>query len=208
MKKKLLLLSLLLSAFTIDSISQSIEITPYIGYTFGGKVYAKYGELKVQSSESYGGTIGIVMPTNTSVQFEYFRQPTVGVYRDYFRPAEYNQTADLNIDWYQLGFFKQVPVSESVNPYGGISLGATNFILKSTPTSYDEWSFSIALQAGAKLYLSDRVGLRLHARLLMPIQWGGFGFYAGTGGSGATASAGTYFIQGDVGAGLIIRLGT
>lgn len=207
MKKKLLFVAILISSLTLSGFAQSIEITPYAGYTFGGKVYGRYGELNVKSSESYGGALSIVMPTNTSIQFEYFRQPTTGEYRDYYKPGTYDQKADLNIDWYQLGFFKQMPVSEQINPFGGISLGATNFNLESTPTSYDEWSFSIILQGGVKIYLSDRVGLRLHARLLMPIQWGGFGFYAGTGGSGATATAGTYFIQGDVGGGLIIRLG-
>jgi len=206
MKNKLTLL-LFASLFCFSGFSQSIEITPTIGYTFGGKVYTRYGEINVKSSESYGGIIGVVMPNNTSVQFEYFRQPTVGEYRNYFDPAQFNQNADLDIDWYQLGFFRQMPFNEQISPYGGISLGATNFILRSEPTQYDEWSFSIALQGGVKIYLHDRIGLRLNARLLMPIQWGGFGFYAGSGGSGATASAGTYFIQGDVGAGLIIRLG-
>lgn len=207
MKKKFYLSLALAAVFTLGGFAQSIEITPTIGYTFGGKVYTRYGELKVKSSESYGGIVGIVLPTDMSVQFEYFRQPTVGEYRDYFNPIEYNQNANLDIDWYQLGFMKHVPVSSQVSPFGGISLGATNFILDSKPTSYNEWSFSVGLQGGVKLYLHDRIGLRLHARLLMPLQWGGFGFYAGSGGSGVSASAGTYFVQADVGAGLIIRLG-
>ena len=205
MKKKLILIALMIAAFTFDGISQSIEITPYVGYTFGGRVYGRYGELKVRSSESFGGALAIVMPHDVAIQFEYFRQPTVGEYRDYY-DFSFNQTVDLDIDWYQLGFLKQVPMSDKMVPFGGLSLGATYFNLKSDP-GIDQLSFSIALQGGVKLYLSDRIGLRLHARMLMPIQWGGFGFYAGSGGSGASVNAGTYFIQGDVGAGLIIRLG-
>ena len=41
----------------------------------------------------------------------------------------------------------------------------------------------------------------------MPILWGGGGFYAGSLGSGNSVNAGTYFIQGHLGVGLILRLG-
>jgi hypothetical protein len=205
--KRFLYTGIFLLAFSLIGNTQSVEITPYVGYTFSGKIYTRYGELKVRSSESIGGALGVVLPSMTTVQFEYWRQPTVGEYRDYFDPATYNQVADLNIDWYQLGFLREMPTSDIVHPFIGMSLGATNFNLASTPTSYDEWSFSVALQGGVKLLVSDRIGFRIHARLLMPIQWGGFGFYAGSGGSGLTASAGSYFVQGDFGAGLIIRLG-
>ena len=65
---------------------------------------------------------------------------------------------------------------------------------------------SFGLQTGTNLYLSKRIGFRVHGRLNFPVQFNGFGFYAGSGGSGLAASAGAYFIQADIGAGLIIRL--
>ena len=63
MKKKTLFTAILVGILATSSFAQSIEITPYVGYTFGGRVYGRYGELKVRSSESVGGALAIVMPT-------------------------------------------------------------------------------------------------------------------------------------------------
>jgi hypothetical protein len=205
MKLKLLFTTILLTMGIISFNAQSIEIIPQINYTFGGRIYGQFGDLKIQDSESYGVSLNLVND-DVSFQLEYFYQPTTAAYRDYF-VSERSQTSDLNVNWYHLGIRKRFNTTEKVVPFGGLSAGLTHFSLDSTPDDYDELSFSIALQGGTNIYLSDRIGLRLHARLLVPIQFSGFGFYAGTGGSGATATAGSYFVQGDVGAGLVIRLG-
>lgn len=207
MKKNILLIAFLSGLFIASGFSQSIEITPYVGYTFGGKTPTRYGELKVKDSESYGLGVDIMLDNDVALHLEYFRQPTTAEYRDYTFPSN-NQNADLDIDWYQIGGLRQFPtLNDKISPFIGLSLGATNFRLHSEPSSYNEWSFSVVLQGGVKIYLTDRIGLRLHARMLMPLQWGGFGFYYGSGGGGTSVNAGTYFVQGDVGAGLIIRLG-
>lgn len=189
----------------IKANAQSIEIIPQTNYTFGGRIYAQFGDLKIQDSESYGISLNVIND-DISIQLEYFYQPTTGTYRDYFNP-ETSQTSNLNISWYHIGVRKRFNTSEQVVPFAGGSIGLTDFDLDSSPTSYDETALSIALQAGTNVYFSDKIGLRLHARLLVPIQFNGFGFYAGTGGSGATATAGSYFVQADFGAGLVIRLG-
>lgn len=188
----------------ISAEAQNIEIIPQVNYTFGGRIYGQFGDLKIQDSESYGISLNIVKD-DFSIQLEYFYQPTTGAYRDYFKP-EMSQTSDLNINWYHLGARKRFNTSEKVVPFAGGSVGLTHFVLDSSPTGYDELAFSISLQAGTNIYFSDRVGLRLHSRLLVPIQFTGFGFYAGTGGSGLSATAGSYFLQADIGAGLVIRL--
>jgi hypothetical protein len=43
--------------------------------------------------------------------------------------------------------------------------------------------------------------------MLIPTQWGGGGFYFGTGGSGVSVSGGSTLLQGDVSIGLVMRLG-
>jgi len=205
MQKKLLLTAFAIATAIISANAQSIEIIPQANYTFGGRIYGQFGDLKIQDSESYGISLNIIND-DVSIQLEYFYQPTTGVYRDYFKP-DLSQTSDLNINWYHLGVRKRFNSSEQVVPFAGASVGLTHFVLDSSPSGYDELALSIGLQVGTNIYFSDRVGLRLHARLLVPIQFNGFGFYAGTGGSGATATAGSYFVQADVGAGLVIRLG-
>ena len=206
MLKSLKLTLLTFLVLSIQAKAQTIEIIPQINYTFGGKIYARAGELKIEASESYGIALEIVNK-NLSFQIEYFYQPTTGVYRDYFNPEQFNQSSDLRINWYHVGVRQLFGTEKKVVPFAGLSLGLTNFVLDSSPERYNELALSFGFQGGANVYLSERIGLRFHARLLAPIQFNGFGFYAGTGGSGLAASAGSYFVQGDFGAGLIIRLG-
>jgi hypothetical protein len=159
------------------------------------RIYGRFGELRIRDSESYGLSLDIVKK-NVSFQIEYFYQPTTADYRDYFDPDLNNQTPDLRISWYHLGVRQRFATSEKVVPFAGISLGLTHFNLDSSPTRYNETALSFGLQAGTNLYLSERIGLRFHGRLNLPVQFNGFGFYAGTGGSGVGASAGAYFLSG------------
>lgn len=205
MLKNIKLTIFIFLAVAVQAGAQSIEIMPQVNYTFGGRIYGRFGELKIQNSESYGVSLDIVNE-KTSFQIEYFYQPTMGDYRDYFNPQLFNQSSDLRIGWFQIGVRQRFAIDEKVVPFAGVSLGLTNFNLNSSPVSYNETALSFALQAGSNIYLSERIGLRFHGRLLLPVQFNGFGFYAGTGGSGVAVSAGTYFVQGDLGAGLIIRI--
>lgn len=189
----------------ISANAQSIEIIPQASYTFGGRIYGQFGDLQIQGSESYGVSLNLVN-RNTSIQLEYFYQPTTGVYRDYFMPELNNQTADLRINWYQIGIRQRFGNDEKVVPFAGVSIGITNFKLDSSPSSQNETAFCFGLQAGMNVYFSEILGIRVHGRLNMPLQFNGFGFYAGTGGSGASASASAYYFQADLGAGLIVRL--
>lgn len=202
MIKKLIIVVILCMTSGIIVKAQSFEIVPQINYTFGGKIYGNFGELKIQDSESYGLALNIVN-RDISFQIEYFYQPTTANYRDYFNP-QLNESADLRVSWYQIGVRQRFGRDETVVPFGGLSAGLTYFSLDSSP-KYNETALSFGLQGGANFYFSDRIGLRIHARLNFPVQFDGFGFYAGTNGSGAAASAGTYFIQADFGTGLIIR---
>ena len=205
MFKNIKLIFLFFLAVTIHAQAQSIEIIPQANYTFGGKIYGRFGEMKIEDSGSYGLSLDIVNK-NLSFQVEYFYQPTTAVYRDYFNPDLNNQTADLRINWYHIGVRQRFATDEKVVPFAGASIGLTNFNLDSSPNKYSETALSFGLQAGTNVYLSERIGLRFHGRFNFPVQFNGFGFYAGSGGSGLAASAGAYFIQADIGTGLIIRL--
>ena len=75
MFKNIKLILFFFLAVTIQAQAQSIEIIPQINYTFGGKIYGRFGEMKIKDSESYGLSLDIVNK-NLSFQIEYFYQPT------------------------------------------------------------------------------------------------------------------------------------
>jgi len=195
---------LVVSLIPFNLQAQSLEIIPQVNYTFGGRIYARNGELKIRNSESYGLSLDLAKK-EVSFQVEYFYQPTLGDYRDYLDPTA-NQSSNLNVSWYQIGVRKRFMASDKIVPFAGVSIGLTHFILNTSPRRYDEASLSFSLQGGANIYLSNRLGIRLHGRLMAPVQFNGFGFYVGTGGTGVGANASSYFLQADFGAGLVIRL--
>ena len=99
--------------------------------------------------------------------------------------------------------------------YGIGSLGATLFSPTGEP--YDEtedqyyfqdwWLFSLTVGGGAKVWLSEKVGLRFEGRVMMPITWAGGGFMVGSGGGGFYLGGGSAILQASLTAGLMIRLG-
>ncbi len=206
MQKKLILIFAGILSGILVGRAQSLEIIPQTNYTIGGKVYANFGELNIRDSESYGLSLNFVAPNNTSFQIEYFYQPTTVQYRDYFDPAQFSQSADLRINWVMMGARKRFEINERIVPFAGGSFGLTRFALDSSPNIYNEVALALALQGGLNVYVTKLIGLRFHARFMMPVQVRGFGFYASTGGAAVGASAGSYFVQADFGAGLVFRL--
>jgi len=64
----------------------------------------------------------------------------------------------------------------------------------------------ISLAGGIKINASEKVGIRLQARLLMPLWYSGTYFTVGTGGAGYGVSGGIYGVQGDFTAALVIKI--
>jgi len=73
--------------------------------------------------------------------------------------------------------------------------------------STDEWLFSFGAGVGLKYFFNDKIGIRIQARMILPLVFAGGGFYIGTGGSGSYVSTTAPVVQGDFTGGLIIALG-
>jgi hypothetical protein len=71
----------------------------------------------------------------------------------------------------------------------------------------DVWRFAIGIGAGMKVMFTERIGIRLQGRLLMPMYFAGVGFYAGIGTGGASSglslNTGSVIFQGDFQGGLV-----
>lgn len=203
--KRAFLLSVLLVCMAQLSFSQNLEIIPYMSYQWGGKLRFYEGEIKFQSGENYGIALNYSLPRGTVLQLEYFSQSTSLDVRLYDALGPDFQSYPVNMNWIQAGGIQEFDFYPLV-PFAGMTLGALNFNPR-TNELQDSWKFAVTGQVGLKYFLSERIGIRIHARLLMPIQWAGFGVGIGTGGVGAGFNMGSYIFQGDIGGGLIFNLG-
>ena len=100
-----------------------------------------------------------------------------------------------------------------IQPYGSFNIGLAYYNITNVDDYYQQYSqqdmvrFAFGFGLGAKVMITDKIGIDLHVRALAPITWGGVGVGVGSGGTSAGVYAGSSFLSGDVGGGLIIRLG-
>ncbi len=156
---------------------------------------------------SYGGMLSVEVGPGVFGEFSYSRSDTKGTYRPYLGIESYEY--DMAIQYFQLGGIKTVGHGP-VKPFGLFSGGVTWFQMKDDYVD-DEVVFSIALGGGLKVDLSDRIGLRLQGRLLMPMYIHGGGFFLGIGpggpSSGISFNSTLLTPQGDFTGALVFKLG-
>ncbi|PLX09739.1 MAG: hypothetical protein C0598_11675 [Marinilabiliales bacterium] len=210
MKKiKLLIIAL---GISFSAFSQ-IELAATAGYMFGGSIDYYEGKMKIYDNMSYGGSLILPVKEIVDLEINYTRMDSRARFTAY-RPGYNNVDINhLNVNYLQIGTLKTLNINnDMVRPFGSFSLGAAWFQVKDDVYSIDDvWQFSITAGLGAKVYISERVGLIFRGRFMLPINFTGVGFYYGIGGggSGGGLSLNSYaqMVQIDLSGGLVIRLG-
>jgi len=205
MKKiKLLLITVLLPFLSMAQ--GGVEIIPFGGYMFGGRVNFYEGEYKVTDGADYGLSLIIPLRDIVDLEVNYTRMQSVGKFTAYLgHPGYSDSQTDMSSNYFQIGSLKYLTLSNpNVKPFGSFTVGATWFDF----ADYDDKVlFSVVAGLGVKIMFSDRVGIMLRGRLMLPMFFGGVGFYLGSGGSGLTMNSYSAIVQGDFNGGLVIKLG-
>ncbi len=192
---------------TVSASAQtSFELIPTAGYTFGSRTnfYDSYG--RIDGGLNFGGSMMFNINRNIGIELLYNHMDTRSGLYDYGSGAKL-AGSDLTLDYYMLGLIHSFEIPNStVHPFIGALLGAAVF----TPGSYNNPSdtkFAMGLQLGTNIYMTPRVGLRLKAQLLSPVDGGGGEFYVSNYGAGGGVSGYSDIYQFGFNAGLIIGLG-
>ena len=212
MKKPLLLVAAGLLLITTTQ-AQKAEIGGFYGISFNSQIRTYYGQFKVDNKANYGGQLSIALSSQTFVELMYNRTDTKVQYFDRFGAS---QPFDVSIEYFHIGGLQQLDIgSEMIAPFGNFTLGPTRFNIKnqvdlegdgSNYYSGDAWALSVALAGGAKIFLHERIGIRLQARLGMPMLFNGLYLGVGTGGVSSGASFRVPLVQFDLTAGVFIRI--
>lgn len=181
-----------------------ILVTALGGYQWGGTIQGYYGEAKLNDAGNWGIALDIPVRPDTYVELIYTRQVTDLIYREYGTGTPAEEQFDLATEYYQIGGLYTVP-KEGPRPFGTMTLGATRFAPQSSVYG-SEWVFSAALGIGILVPVNERIGLRTHARLLLPFTYSGGGMWCGAGGCSMGIYGGSAIAQGDIAFGLIIRI--
>ena len=189
--------SVLLLAAAGAARAQSVQITPFAGYAFGGSArdVVLDQERSFEAALAYGGTISF--PISESWRFEllYSRQPTE--LKGGLAPA-----FDVTIERYLAGFQEEKGEGGNVRPFGTIWFGATRFVpgLEGVDATT---KFGAGVGLGVKSFLTKNVGLRFEARGFYTLVKGDSGSFC-LNGECLVVFSGTGLWQGDVSGGLIL----
>ena len=202
--KRIIFLLIVGGIFLTDTFGQSVEIGGFYGYNLNTRARTYYGDYTLYNNPNYGGQLSVGMAPNTFVELTYNRSDTQ--IRYYYNNAY--EPLDMSSEYYHVGGLQQMDTGvDALKPFGLFSVGASRYNLTETygeVYASDKWFMSIALGLGAKIYLAEMLGIRLQARMGLPMGFNGI--WLGTGGAGAS-----FYVpvaQFDFSAGLFLKLGS
>lgn len=184
------------------------ELIPLIGYQWGGTLNYQAGDVHANAAMNYGGILSVPVRPGYSLEISYTYQSTDLIARP--NVGKTFKLVDLGTSYMQLSGRRDLaPPGGKATPFVLGGLGATVFSPgSSTYGSYQtQWLFAMNAGAGVNVAMNEKLGLRLQARMLLPISWVSGGFYMGSGGSGVSLSGGSAILQGDATVGVVLKLG-
>ncbi len=204
--KKTIFLTILIIATKLVS-AQSVEVTPLFGYTFSGTVEGYYGTYDLKNDLLYGARLDVEIADYSYFELSYRRNDPTLMYSTNNSGINDAETNTGNAH-YMLGFLREFG-SGIIKPYGVISAGTSRYWEKGK-SDKRKWFFSTEFGVGAKIFITDYIGLRLQGSVTTPWDFAGGGIYwgIGSGGSGGSASLtfGVPIAHWDLSGGLIIKL--
>lgn len=179
------------------------EISLLYGYQMLGtvEVYSglSSGDFDINDAAYYGAVLGFRVEREVMLEFQYVYQPTKASFDDYGSAPEI-ELSKIDVHYIMLGAMYEKPFSGTAYGYGGFLIGTSGLVPNNGFES--EWRLAFGLTLGAKFLVSEKIGLKIQAQGLFPVQWAGGSFYVGTGGTGYSVTSGTSITQINVGGGL------
>lgn len=192
-------LAALFSLSTTVINAQHVEMSAFGGWATGAVMNTSSGDLHIKNSTNFGGTFSVGATEEAQLEFT-FNHMNSKLTLDGYDPTITNRECDINVDYYTLGIVRSKNMGKAT-PYGTLAMGLVDY--HPLETDFDsEQKFVVTLAAGVKIKTGERLGIKLQARLLLPVFYGGV--YFGTGGAGV--SGGASMVQGDFTGGIYYTL--
>jgi hypothetical protein len=213
MKKLFFFLAAFAAAVTASS-AQGVRLNLYGAYVFDDEVSNYYDAYNyfygsVQGGAQYGAGLEFTPRENSGFEILWLSQSTTA-------PVRYNSNylfeksgnLDVSLNTVMLGFNHYARTSELVEGFAGVSFGCMFISAKdqNSGASRSKEKFAWGVHAGANIWASDKIAIKIQGQLLSAVQAVGGSLYFGTGGSGAGVSTYSSMLQFGIGGGLTYNL--
>ena len=202
---QLAITTLLFSFIFISDVSAQAEPFVFGGYMTFSSMAVREGDLQFSDGPDYGIGLDYHIRSGMAVEVLWISTKTDARLKEY--PSGFTRDLfDMDVHYFQIGGVQEINPRKKARPFFAFTVGATLFDAKDASLT-DEWLFSITLGGGGKFDLSKSVGIRLQARMLVPLVFSGGGLWVGTG--GASVGVGTWapIVSFDFTAGIYVKLG-
>ncbi len=180
--------------------ADTIEITPFYGYRFGGEFEdADTGEhLDIRDSPCWGGILDVRLSKISQLEFYYSRQETELTFDEGLFAS--TKLFDLDVDYYHLGGTVILPEGPW-QPFVAATLGATHLSPQASDTD-SLTQFSLGLGGGLRFFPTEHLGLYVAGRGLLTFMEGEATFRSESGAATVTINSDGFW-QVELQAGLI-----
>jgi opacity protein-like surface antigen len=212
---KTILLSIVLVIMIAGFVNaQKVRLNGYSAYVFDDKVDSYYDASnyyngKIKGGYQWGVGIEYMVHETKGIELKYLRQDAMAPMNYYYNGIQFKEF-ELGLNYILIGgsnYFKTA--GGVVEPYGGLGIGLAIFNIKNpepgTDSSKEKFAWNV--KAGTNIWVTESVGIKLHAELISAVQSAGGGFYFGSGGSGAGISTYSSMYQFSLGGGLTFKIG-
>jgi len=168
MKRKVTLPAILfLLSFALTSIAQSVELTPFAGYTFRSTVSISGGQARVLDGFTYGGALTYVAGSHNAIELSYYRYGTNATAESSYT-GFVEVSTPVAVNYILIGGQRLFARSDKLTGFSGINLGA-GWIASTDDAFSTITKFAMGFDVGIKFMASEKIGLRLQTNLNFPI---------------------------------------
>lgn len=177
------------------------DLSAMAGYKINGDVGTAGGNINIGDAPAFGAALDWRVNRFGSVELAWLYDSPDAQFVSISSLYPSSRPFSVHTHFFQIGGLTTQPMGR-IEPFLGLTVGAVllspeqiQLTNGSTLAGNDSWRFATTAMLGTKIWMTSNVGLRLEARMLIPIIFSSGGFYAGTGGSGLYASGGIPSLQ-------------
>ena len=213
--------ALLLALITTLPLFAGVELTGFGGFQwngshefewyedYNGSRYYKSGNFDLEHDGNFGIFINKDLGGGTQLELNWTGNKSIAKWRTNSDHSGIPRDGNYSVfsNYWLIGGLKYFGSGANrFKPFANGGIGVMSFIFDDEMIDPQTF-FGVSVGLGAKMMLTDRIGLRFGSRFLIPINFDGVGMSFGTGGVSAGAYGHVPVLQGDIHGGLIINLG-